>query len=116
MPPTSDSVTGALKVWSARPLKNWVLITSSVCKPAVFASSACMPWESPLQKLVQSLTGPVAKAIGIAAIVITALGMAMSEGGHTMKTFIKILFGLSIAFTAGTFGLQLVGFSGGLLL
>src|SRR5206468_12491732 len=87
-----------------------------VTAPAVFAASAGMPWESPLQKLVQSLTGPVAKAIGIAAIVITALGMAMSEGGHTMKTFIKILFGLSIAFTAGTFGLQLVGFSGGLLL
>ena len=84
--------------------------------PAVFASSAGMPWESPLQRLVQSLTGPVAKAIGIAAIVIAALGMAISEGGHTMKTFLKILLGLSIAFTAGTFGLQLVGFSGGLAL
>jgi type IV secretion system protein VirB2 len=84
--------------------------------PATLASSAGMPWESPLQRLVQSLTGPVAKAIGIAAIVIAALGMAISEGGHTLKTFLKILLGLSIAFTAGTFGLQLVGFSGGLLL
>lgn len=84
--------------------------------PAAFASSAGMPWESPLQQLVKSLTGPVAKMIGIAAIVIAALGMAISEGGHTMKVFLKILFGLSIAFTAGTFGLQLVGFSGGLLL
>lgn len=84
--------------------------------PVAFASSAGMPWESPLQRIVQSLTGPVAKLLGIAAIAITGLGMAMSEGGHTMKTFIKILFGLSIAFSAGTFGLQLVGFSGGLLL
>jgi type IV secretion system protein TrbC len=84
--------------------------------PVALASSAGMPWESPLQRLVQSLTGPVAKAIGIAAIVIAALGMAISEGGHTLKTFLKILLGLSIAFTAGTFGLQLVGFSGGLLL
>ncbi len=91
----------------------WLLVALA---PAAFASSAGMPWESPLQRLVQSLTGPVAKAIGIAAIVITALGMAMSEGGHSMKTFIKIPFGLSIAFTAGTFGLQLVGFSGGLVL
>jgi hypothetical protein len=33
--------------------------------PAAFASSAGMPWESPLQRLVQSLTGPVAKGIGI---------------------------------------------------
>lgn len=84
--------------------------------PVVFAASAGMPWESPLQRLVQSLTGPVAKAIGIAAIVIAALGMAISEGGQTLKTFLKILLGLSIAFTAGTFGLQLTGFSGGLLL
>ena len=91
----------------------WVFV---VLAPAAFASSAGMPWESPLQRLVQSLTGPVAKAIGIAAIVIAALGMAISEGGHTLKTFLKILLGLSIAFTAGTFGLQLVGFSGGLLL
>jgi type IV secretion system protein TrbC len=79
-----------------------------------FASSAGMPWEGPLQQLVQSLTGPVAKAIGIAAIVIAALGMALAEGGHTMKTFLRILLALSIAFTASTFGLQFIGFSGGL--
>jgi type IV secretion system protein VirB2 len=91
----------------------YVVVTTA---PAAFAASAGMPWESPLQKLVQSLTGPVAKAIGIAAIVIAALGMAISEGGHTLKTFLKILLGLSIAFTAGTFGLQLAGFTGGLLL
>ena len=33
-----------------------------------------------------------------------------------MKKFITIIFALSIAFTAGTFGLQLLGFSGGLAL
>ncbi len=79
-----------------------------------FASSAGMPWEGPLQQLVQSLTGPVAKAIGIIAIVATALGMVLSEGGHAMKRFLGILFFLCVAFTAGTFGLQLTGFSGGI--
>jgi type IV secretion system protein VirB2 len=78
------------------------------------ASSAGMPWEGPIQRLVQSLTGPVAKGIGIAAIVITALGMALSESGHAMKKFLTIIFALCIAFTAGTFGLSLLGFSGGL--
>lgn len=87
-----------------------VLVTA----PAAFGASAGMPWETPLQSLVASLTGPVAKLIGIAAIVITALGMALSESGHAMKRFLGIVFGLSIAFTAGTFGLQLLGFSGGL--
>ena len=80
----------------------------------LFAASAGMPWEGPIQRLVQSLTGPVAKGIGIAAIVITALGMAMSESGHAMKKFLTIIFALCIAFTAGTFGLSLLGFSGGL--
>lgn len=78
-----------------------------------FAASAGMPWETPLNKLVQSLTGPVAKGIGIAAIAIAGLTMALSEGGHAMKTLLRILFGLAIAFTAGTFGLSFMGFSGG---
>jgi type IV secretory pathway VirB2 component (pilin) len=81
-----------------------------------FASSAGMPWEGPLATLVRSLTGPVAKAIGVAAIVIAALGMAMSEGGHASKTFLRIIFALAITFTASTFGLQFLGFSGGLAL
>jgi type IV secretion system protein VirB2 len=89
-------------------------ILAFVAARAAFAASAGMPWEGPLQQLVQSLTGPVAKGIGIAAIVITALGMALSESGHAMKRFLSIILGLSIAFTAGTFGLQLLGFSGGL--
>jgi type IV secretory pathway VirB2 component (pilin) len=80
------------------------------------ASSAGMPWEGPLARLVQSLTGPVAKGIGIAAIVIAALGMAMSEGGQASKTFLRIIFALAITFTASTFGLQFLGFSGGLAL
>ncbi len=84
-----------------------------VAGPA-FGASAGMPWEGPIMQLVSSLTGPVAKGIGIVAIVVTALGMALAESGHAMKRFITIIFALSIAFTAGTFGLQLLGFSGGL--
>lgn len=81
---------------------------------AAFASSAGMPWEGPIQRLVQSLTGPVAKGIGIAAIVCTALGMALAESGHAMKKFLTIIFALCVCFTAGTFGLQFLGFSGGI--
>jgi hypothetical protein len=35
----------------------------SVLARAAFASSAGMPWEGPIQRLVQSLTGPVAKGL-----------------------------------------------------
>jgi type IV secretion system protein TrbC len=81
-----------------------------------FAASAGMPWEGPIMQLVASLTGPVAKGFGIIAIVVTALGMALAEGGHAMKKFITIIFALCVAFSAAQFGLPLLGFSGGIAL
>lgn len=62
-----------------------------------------MPWETPLQTVQDSLSGPVAKAIGIIAIVVTGLGFAFAEGGSAMRKGIGIVFGLAIAFTATTF-------------
>lgn len=94
----------------------FAVVVLGLISRTAFAGSAGMPWEGPLSTLVRSLTGPVAKAIGIAAIVIAALGMAMSEGGHASKTFLRIIFALAITFTASTFGLQFLGFSGGLAL
>lgn len=66
-------------------------------------SGASMPWETPLQTVQDSLAGPVAKAVGIIAIVVTGLGFAFSEGGSAMRKGIGIVFGLAIAFTATTF-------------
>ena len=62
-----------------------------------------MPWEGPLITIMNSLAGPVAKAIGVIAIVITGLGFAFAEGGSAMRKGIGIVFGLAIAFTATTF-------------
>lgn len=62
-----------------------------------------MPWETPLQTVQDSLAGPVAKAVGIIAIVVTGLGFAFAEGGSAMRKGVGIVFGLAIAFTATTF-------------
>ena len=70
---------------------------------ATTTSGTAMPWETPLQTMQDSLSGPVAKAIGIIAIVITGLGFAFAEGGSAMRKGIGIVFGLAIAFTATTF-------------
>lgn len=80
------------------------------------ASSAGMPWEGPLQQIVASLTGPVAKALGVAAIVIAGLSMALSESARSHGRLLGIIIGLSIVFTAGNFILPMLGFSGGLAL
>ena len=66
-------------------------------------TGTAMPWETPLQTVQASLSGPVAKAVGIIAIVITGLGFAFAEGGSAMRKGVGIVFGLAIAFTATTF-------------
>lgn len=66
-------------------------------------SGTAMPWETPLQTVQDSLSGPVAKAIGIIAIVLTGLGFAVAESGSVVRKGIGIVFGLAIAFTATTF-------------
>jgi type IV secretory pathway VirB2 component (pilin) len=77
------------------------------------AAGAGMPWETPLNSLLTSLTGPVAKIIGVAAVVITGLGIAFSEGGSGMRKIVTVAFGLTIAFSATTFFLPLFGYAGG---
>ena len=75
-----------------------------LARPAWAAGGGtAMPWEGPLTTVMQSLSGPVAKAVGIIAIVLTGLGFAFAEGGSAMRKGIGIVFGLAIAFTATTF-------------
>jgi type IV secretion system protein TrbC len=76
-------------------------------------AGAGMPWETPLNNFLTSLTGPVAKIGGVAAVVVTGLGMAFSEGGSGMRKLITVAFGLTIAFAATTFFLPLFGYAGG---
>jgi type IV secretion system protein VirB2 len=78
-----------------------------------FAGGTGMPWESPLQQIVQSITGPVVQAAAVVAIAIFGGGIAMSETGSAVRRGMGILFGLSIAFAASTFFLGFFGFAGG---
>lgn len=77
------------------------------------AGGAGMPWEGPLQQIVESVTGPVVQAAAVVAVVIFGAGIAMSESGSGMRRGLGILFGLSIAFAASTFFLDFFGFAGG---
>ena len=82
-------------------LAGFALLVSSPAWAA--GGGTAMPWETPLETIMQSLSGPVAKAVGIIAIVLTGLGFAFSEGGSVLRRGIGIVFGLAIAFTATTF-------------
>ena len=78
-----------------------------------FAGGSGMPWEGPLQQVVQSITGPVVQAAAVIAVVLFGAGVAMSESGSSMRRALGILFGLTIAFAASTFFLDFFGFAGG---
>ncbi len=77
------------------------------------AAETGMPWEGPLEKILASLTGPVAKVLGVIAIVIAGFGIAFGESGGSMRRIFQIVLGLSIAFTASSLVVGLFGFSGG---
>lgn len=81
-----------------------------------FAAGGDMPWQTPLENIMNSVSGPVAKSIGVIAIVVTGLGLAFGEGGGGMKKMLWVVFGLSIAFAATSFFLDFFGFSAGALI
>lgn len=89
-----------------------LLGTSSIAM-AAGGGGGGLPWETPLQNLLASLTGPVAQVLGTAAIVFVGLGLAFSEGGGIMRKLLWVVFGLSLAFAAATWGLPFLGFGGG---
>ena len=80
---------------------------------SAWAAGTNMPWEGPLDQVVTSLTGPVAKGLGVLAIVGLGFAFAFSEGGSALRRVLGVVLGLSIAFAAATFGLTFFGFAGG---
>jgi len=76
------------------------------------AASAGLPWEQPLQKLVDSMSGPVAKAVGVLSVTMFGLMLAFSDGAG-LRWAMGILFGLAIAFAATTFVVTFFNFGSG---
>ena len=83
--------------------------------PALAAGSN-MPWEQPLQQILQSIEGPVTKVIAVLVIIMTGLSLAFGDGGGGFRRLIQIVFGLSIAFAASSFFLSFFSFGGGALI
>ena len=82
---------------------------------SAFASGSGMPWETPLQSILSSIEGPVAKIIAVIIIIVTGLMMAFGDTSGGFKRLIQIVFGLSIAFAASSFFLTFFSFGGGAL-
>jgi type IV secretory pathway VirB2 component (pilin) len=79
------------------------------------AAGSNMPWEQPLQQVLQSIEGPVAKIMAVIIIIVTGLTLAFGDSSGGFRRLIQIVFGLSIAFAASSFFLSFFSFGGGAL-
>jgi type IV secretory pathway VirB2 component (pilin) len=79
------------------------------------AAGSNMPWEQPLNQILQSVQGPVAKILAVIIIIVTGLTLAFGDTSGGFRRLIQIVFGLSIAFAASSFFLSFFSFGGGVL-
>ena len=77
------------------------------------AAGSSMPWEGPLESILESIQGPVARIVAVIIIIATGLALAFGDTSGGFRKLIQIVFGLSIAFAASSFFLSFFSFSGG---
>ena len=100
-----------------RPLATVVASTllTFALAPTAYAAGSSMPWEAPLQSILESIEGPVAKIIAVIIIIVTGLTLSFGDTSGGGRRMIQIVFGLSIAFAASSFFLSFFSFGGGAL-
>ena len=99
-----------------RPLTLSAIAATVALLPAdALAAGSNMPWEQPLQQILDSVQGPVAKIIAVIIIITTGLTLAFGDTSGGFRRLIQIVFGISIAFAASSFFLSFFSFGGGAL-
>jgi type IV secretory pathway VirB2 component (pilin) len=93
-----------------------VFATAYLTVGPAFAAGSNMPWEQPLNQILQSVEGPVAKIIAVIIIIVTGLSLAFGDTSGGFRRLIQIVFGLSIAFAASSFFLSFFSFGGGVVI
>jgi len=93
-----------------------VFATTYLTVGPALAAGSNMPWEQPLNQILQSVEGPVAKIIAVIIIIVTGLSLAFGDTSGGFRRLIQIVFGLSIAFAASSFFLSFFSFGGGVVI
>jgi type IV secretory pathway VirB2 component (pilin) len=93
-----------------------VFTTTALMVGEGFAAGSNMPWEQPLNQILLSVEGPVAKIIAVIIIIVTGLSLAFGDTSGGFRRLIQIVFGLSIAFAASSFFLSFFAFGGGVVI
>lgn len=107
-----NETTQTARVYAAIRSAGVVIAMLALAGPA-HAAGTGMPWEGPLQQILDSITGPVARAAAVIAIVASGFGIMFSEGGGGVRKLMFVGLGIAIIFAAASFFLQFFGFAGG---
>jgi type IV secretory pathway VirB2 component (pilin) len=83
---------------------------------AAHAAGSGMPWEAPLERILESVQGPVAKIVAVMIITVTGISLAFGDTSGGFRKMVQVVFGLSIAFAASSFFLSFFSFGGGALI
>jgi type IV secretion system protein VirB2 len=95
-------------------LQVFVLAALMLCVASTaHAAGSSMPWEGPLQSILDSIQGPVARIVAVIIIIATGLALAFGDTSGGFRKLVQIVFGLSVAFAASSFFLSFFSFSGG---
>ena len=102
-------------------ISRWIFLTAlagamMLATVSAEAAGSNMPWEQPLNQILQSIQGPVSKIIAVIIIIVTGLSLAFGDTSGGFRRLIQIVFGLSIAFAASSFFLSFFSFGGGVLI
>ena len=109
-------MTTAIAPVRTNPATISLFIAAALAGTPASAAGSNMPWEQPLQQILQSIEGPVSKIIAVIIIIVTGLTLAFGDTAGGFRRLIQIVFGLSIAFAASSFFLSFFSFGGGALI
>ena len=99
---------------SATARLSWTTASAALLLPShAYAAGSGMPWEAPLQKILDSIEGPVAKMVAVIVIIGTGLSLAFGDMSGGFRRLVQVVFGLTIAFAATSFFLSFFAFAGG---
>ncbi len=102
---------------SAVSLRRYPVHVPVLLSAPAWAAGSNMPWEQPLNQILQSVEGPVAKIIAVIIIIVTGLIAGLRRFARVVSAgLIQIVFGLSIAFAASSFFLSFFSFGGGVVI
>ena len=106
----------AISPFERRIVSTEVFFAACLAASPAFAAGSNMPWEQPLNQILQSVEGPVAKIIAVIIIIVTGLSLAFGDTSGGFRRLVQIVFGLSIAFAASSFFLSFFSFGGGVVI